>query len=200
MIEIEAKFLVRDIDHLRMKIRNAGGALVHDRFLMQRKVFDFPGFTLDAKAAWLRVRAEPNRIVATYKHRVTESLTGMHEVEVGVDNFENACSLFQALGMIEKAHQASYREKWILAGCEVAIDEWPWIPPVVEIEGSTEREVQAAATLLGLPWADAIFDSIDAVYQRYFDVTRTEISSIPLAFTEMPELLRKRRRTSQSAQ
>lgn len=33
---------------------------------------------------------------------------------------------------------------------EVVIDEWPWLPPFIEIEGQSEDAVRAAATALVL--------------------------------------------------
>jgi hypothetical protein len=74
------------------------------------------------------------------------------------------------------------------------LDEWPWIPPYVEVEGPSETSVRAVSERLGFDYDTALFDSTDAIYQKYFDVTRTEISTVPLAFGPVPEWLEAKRR------
>jgi hypothetical protein len=51
----------------------------------------------------------------------------------------------------------------------------------------------ACSAELGLKWEEALFDSTDAIYQKYYNVTRTEISTIPIKFANIPELLADRK-------
>ncbi len=161
---------------------------------MRRRIYDYPDLRLDAQAAWVRVRDEGTKTVLSFKQRRNETLSGMFEHETTVGSFEETCGVLEAIGLKEKAYQESYRELWDLNGCELALDEWPWIPPVIEVEGDSERGVQEAAERLGLDWNQALFDSIDAVYLRYYDVSRREASTVRLAFEAEPELFRARRK------
>ena len=69
-------------------------------------------------------------------------------------------------------YQESKRETWTLGGAEVVIDEWPWINPYIEIEAENEAIVRDVATRLGFDWGDAVFGSVDVIYNKeYPDMT-----------------------------
>lgn len=196
--EIEAKFLVRGFSDLHQKLAYLGGTLKQSRHLMRRRIFDYPDLRLDANAAWVRVRDEGERVVMSYKQRRSETLGGMVEHETTVGDFDAACSILEQIGLTEKAYQENYRETWDFMGCEIALDEWPWIPSTVEIESDSEEAVVRASLALGFDWNEAIFDSTDGVYQRFFDVTRTEASTVRLTFDQKPMLFVERERPNTS--
>lgn len=192
--EIEATFVEVDHDKLRGILKSLGAKLVYPSFLMQRSVWDYPDLRLDKELAWVRVRRESNKITLTFKQRHGLTIDSMDEVEVVVDNYDAACSFLESLGLKVKSTVESKREAWQLGGCDITLDEWPWIPPHVEIEGSSEKDVRLVADRLGFDWGSALFDSIDGVYLRYYDVTRTEISCTDISFTAVPDWLEGRRR------
>src|SRR5690606_26156180 len=72
--------------------------------------------------------------------------------------------IFKVAGWDYMTYQESRRETWRLGEVEVVIDEWPWIPPYIEIEGETEAEVQSAADQLGFEWSTAMFGGVDIIY------------------------------------
>jgi adenylate cyclase class 2 len=192
--EIEATFVEVDHDKLRSVLKSIGARLVYPSFLMQRSVWDYPDLRLDKQRAWVRVRREADKITMAFKQRHGLTIDSMDEVEVVIDNYDSACSFLESLGLKVKSRVESKREAWQFESCEITLDEWPWIPPYVEIEGPNEETVKSVAEKLGFSWNDAIFDSIDGVYLRYYDVTRTEISSTDMSFIEVPEWLEGRRR------
>lgn len=194
--EIEAKFVLLDLSSIRRLLSEACGAPRQARYLMRRRIYDYADLRLDAHAAWVRVRDEGWRTVLSYKQRQSETLGGMIELETTVGDFDEACRILEAIGMTEKAYQENYREIWDYMECEIALDEWPWIPPVVEVEAADEADVRAASLALGLMWSDAVFDSTDAVYQRFYDVSRTEVSTVRLTFEQQPDVLMRRRRAT----
>lgn len=192
--EIEATYL--DIDHeaLRVKLRNLGAVCeepLHDMF---RATYDYTDLRLDKKAAWIRVRQEGSKITMGYKQRQAETIDGMQEVEFTISDFDAACDFLDVIGLKQKARQETRREVWRLDDCEIMLDEWPWIPPYVEVEAASEVIVQAVSKQLGLDYSTALFDSADAAYMRYYDVTRTEICTVPLVFGPIPEWLEAKRR------
>jgi adenylate cyclase, class 2 len=163
-IEIEAKFLNIERNDMRAKLVAAGFVCTLPDFLMRRVVFDMPGTQMDT---WGRVRDEGNKITMTIKRtNDINSVTGTEEIEVCVDDFEDAAKFLEACGLIRRSYQETRREKWQRDNVEVVLDEWPAVPPFCEIEASTEDQVRAAATELGFDWKDALFGAVGSVYER----------------------------------
>lgn len=192
--EIEATFIDADLDHVRAELKAAGAKLIYPERLMRRENFDFPGVVLDQKPAWLRLRTEGDKITLTYKERQAETIEGMKEIMIEVNDFEQAKELLFAIGLVTKSIQETKRELWRLDDCEIMLDTWPWIPSYVEVEGPSEMSVKATSEELGFTWSAAVFDSADNVYQNYFDVTRTEISTVLIEFGPVPDWLEAKRR------
>jgi adenylate cyclase class 2 len=193
-IEIEATFLNANHDEIRKQLKAMGGTCVQPLHTMKRAIYDYPDLRLDKQAAWIRVREEANKITMSYKQRQSETIEGMREVEFTISDYEKGRDFLEAIGLTTKAVQESKREVWEFEGCEVMLDEWPWIPTYVEVEGPKEASVRAASEKLGFDYTQAVFDSTDAIYQKYFDVTRTEISTVPLTFGVIPDWLEAKRR------
>ena len=187
--EIEATFL--DIDHsaLRAKLKDLGAKLIRSEFAMRRTIYDYADLRLDKAAAWVRVRDEAGKTTMGFKQRQSETIQGMKEIEFDVSDYKAAKAFLEAIGLVAKAEQESKREIWSYRDCEITLDTWPWIPSYVEVEGPSEESVKRCSHQLGMNWSEAMFDSIDAIYMRYFDVTRTEISSIPIKFGPLPAML-----------
>lgn len=192
--EIEATFVGVEHDGLRRRLKDLGAELVRPERLTRRTIFDYEDLRLDAKAAWIRLRDEGDKITLTFKQRREESVDGMGEIEIVVDDYAKTKALLLAAELVVKAEQETRREIWKLDSVEIMLDIWPWLDPIAEIEGPSEVAVRTVTERLGLDWSRAIFDSIDGLYLRVFDVTRTEISSCPIRFGPVPEWLEKRRR------
>jgi adenylate cyclase class 2 len=118
---------------------------------------------------------------------------GVAETEIEVSDFEASWRILTAAGLVEVAYQENWRERWRCDGFEVTLDEWPWIPPFVEIEGSTATAVTEAAERLGLSWSRAVFGSVNEVYEHYFPSVGQKISDCSLAFDHRPAILTERK-------
>jgi len=163
-IEVEAKFLNIDRDEMRRKLSAVGFTCIRPNFLMRRVVFDVPGHDFNT---WGRVRDEGDKITMTIKRTNDEkSITGTEEIEVIIDDFEAGVKLLEGCGLVRKAYQETWREKWQRDGVEVVLDEWPAIEPFCEIEGPDEEIVRTVAAQLGFNWSDAMFGAVGAVYKR----------------------------------
>ena len=57
------------------------------------------------------------------------------------------------------------------------IDIWPFLEPVIEIEGKNEDNVKKVAEKLGFNWNDAIFDSIDYIYSKTYNIPTERINN-----------------------
>lgn len=187
--EIEATFININKDKLRAQLKGLGAKLLQPETLMRRTIFDID------EHSFVRVRDEGNRITMSYKHLDSLSLSGMKEVCLDVNDYDEAINFVKVCGLKPKAVQETLREEWQLGEVELDIDTWPWLPSYVEVEGPSEAAVKDVAAQLGFDMADAIYGSVDEIYKIYYDVTRHDINYCPeIKFTEIPDWLATKRR------
>ena len=164
---------------------------------MRRKNFDYPDMRLQKKAGWIRVRDEGTQVTLSYKQLNERTLLGTEEVSCGVDDFDAACEFLSSIGLVQKAHQETRRERWELGGVEVTIDTWPWIPTFVEFEAGTEDALKEAVEKIGFDISKALYGSVENVYQMHYDFTEDEIDSwSEILFVPEPAWLLAKRRQS----
>lgn len=168
--EIEGKFLDINPAALDKKLKKLGAQRKYKK-LFRRYVFDFPGLTLNTKNAWLRVRDEGDRVVMTYKQRqaVKQGAPdgGMREIEIEVSDFERATQILRLIGMKPKFYEENWRTLYEYDGVELCVDEWPLIPPYLEIEADSWSKVDAMAEKLSLNPSDKRVCSAMQVYESY---------------------------------
>lgn len=183
-IEFEATFKQINPFDLRKKINECRGKNIHSKFLMKRAAFHLPTPT---ETEWLRVRQEFNKITLTYKNISRENtIESQKEIELSIDNFEQAILMLQTIGCKQKAYQENYRESWEIDNIIVTIDEWPFLEPFVEIEGKSKEEVIKVAKKLGFSWEDAIFDAVTVQYAEKYGIIAERINNqTPLIVFDM---------------
>ena len=166
--EIEATFLDIDKPTLRQKIQSLGGKLLQPETLMRRTIFD------SGTHSFVRVRDEGNCITMTYKYFADISLSGAKEINLIVNNYNNAVNLVKACGLQIKAHQ----------------ETWPGLPTYVEIEGPSEASVKTAAAKLGFDFKDAHFGAVDQIYHFYYGVSQDKVNNCAeIVFEKLPVFL-----------
>ncbi|MFC9682661.1 class IV adenylate cyclase [Streptomyces sp. NPDC056948] len=146
-IEFEAKAL--DIDPAKMArlITEAGGTCATETRLMRRYVYD----TVPAvPGRWVRLRDTGSGVTLCVKQITTDAVGGTHETEVTVDSFEEAAALLRLTGLTPRSYQENRRTSYTLGAARLEVDEWPRIPPYLEIEADEEAQVWTAAAALGL--------------------------------------------------
>lgn len=163
--EIEATFLEINKTKIRKQLKELGAECIKPEIKMRRTVFD------SGSCSFARVRDEGDKIVMTYKNFEDEdSIMGVKEVNLIVDNYDEAVRFIAGCGLEQKAVQETLREIWILDKTEISIDTWPWLPTFIEIEGPSEKAVWQVAEKLGLNKEEAMFGAVDKVYHRYYGV------------------------------
>jgi len=193
--EIEAKFTQIDPTVIRQRLADVGAKLIQPERLMKRKLFEYPDGRLQARNAWIRLRDEGDKITLAYKQLNDRSLHGTQEISITVDDFDQATDWLQAIGLRMKSYQETKRESWKLGLTSIDIDTWPWVPPLVEIEGEHEADVKQVASLLGFDWQQVKHGSVENVYQEIYDLTEEEIQSWKEAcFIPVPDWLEAKRR------
>lgn len=199
--EIEVKFLDVDHEEMRARLIKAGATCKQPMRLMRRAILDYPDRRLQtgtgAGWGWVRIRDEGDRVTCTYKYINADGHDTTHEIEFTVSSYGKAVELFEAIGLTVHSEQETKRESWQLKDVSVELDEWPWIPQYLEIEGPSEIKIKAAAETLGFQWKDAVRGSSDRAYRIYYpkmteDESISTIKNLTFSGT-IPEWLESRR-------
>lgn len=163
LTEFETKALEIDPVAMANRIAGAGGRHVADRS-MRRYVYDIrPG----EKGRWIRLRDTGTQVTLCAKEIASDAIDGTRETEVEVGDFEATHALLGRLGFQARAYQENRRFSWLLDGVRLEIDQWPLIPPYLEIEGDDAEQVWRAAERLSLARAELTSENTTAVYARY---------------------------------
>lgn len=175
-IEYEATFSNVNKDDVRKKLKSAGAILVKAEYFQKRVVFSLPTGH-EIKGGWVRVRDESDKITMSFKVVDGTSIEDQKEICLIVDNFENAANFLIGIGCDKKAYQENKREKWVLDGVEITIDEWPFLEPFVEIEGKSEEIVKKVSEKLGFDYSKAVFGSTDLLISRKYGISEDDINN-----------------------
>jgi adenylate cyclase class 2 len=162
-IEYEATFANINKDEIRERLRKAGAVLERPEYLQKRIPFYLPK-EKRSRYSWLRVRDEGGDITLSLKTVDGDKIEDQKELFLHIDDFDTAVELLKAIGCEPKSYQETKRELWKIDGTEITIDEWPFLEPFVEIEGSSEEEVKRIAEKLGFDWQDALFCAVGKLY------------------------------------
>lgn len=189
-IEYEATFWPIEKAEARTKLKAAGATLVKSEFMQKRKVFNLPtGHEING--GWLRVRDEGDKITMSLKVVDGENIENQKEICLKIDNFDNGVDFLKSIGAKEKAYQETLREIWRLDGVEVTIDEWPFLEPLIEVEGNSGSEVRTVSEKLGFDWSKALFCSTNTIYSKKYNLPEmvfTDITPLIVFDTENPFL------------
>jgi adenylate cyclase class 2 len=184
--EIEATFLSVDKDLMRIKLKRAGFELKIPEYMMRRKTFDLPSVSGIKK--WGRVRQEYDKVTMTIKEIRGSGINDTYEVELIVNDFDIATSFFEACDVPVKAFQENMREVWMRDGVEITIDTWPGLNPFIEIEGVNEKIVREISNELEFDFNEAVFGSIDLVYEKEIGIPAEIIVCLPeITFANSPK-------------
>lgn len=159
-LEIECKFLLRDLGPIRQKLIDLGAKLGKDRVYERNIRYDNAWDGLKLQRKLLRLRQD-TRARLTYKGELEEAVESeariRKELEMEVEDFETAAAILELVGFEQKQVYEKYRETFELGRVEVVLDEMPF-GDFVELEGE-ERDIRETAGILGLTWSKRILDN-----------------------------------------
>ncbi len=167
-IEYEATFENVNREDMRARLGACGATLVRPMFLQKRTVFFLPKGN-DIQGGWLRVRDEGDKITMSLKVVDGTTISDQKETCLTVDSFTEACEMLTGIGCTQKAYQETRRELWVLDDVHITIDEWPFLPPFVEVEGKNESVVRKVSESIGFDYADARFCHVGTLYGEKYD-------------------------------
>ena len=163
--EIEVKFPLRDRNELVRKLHEIGAQRLYPETFEDNIVLDRRG-DLKTKGSLLRVRKFGKYSIATYKGpmSIDGGVKSREELQTGVESFELAIQLFDALGFKPVFRYQKFREVWRLREVEVVLDRTP-IGDYFEIEGPMET-IRSIAAELGMNMDQAIRQTYADLYRQ----------------------------------
>ena len=164
--EIEVKFPLRDRTEIIQKLRGLGATRLYAETFEDNIVLDRRG-ELRTRGALLRVRKFGRYALATYKGPVSieGGIKSREEVQTGVESFELAIQLFDALGFKPVFRYQKFREVWRVREVEVVLDRTP-IGDFFEIEGPVDV-IRTVTNELGMNMDQAIRQTYADLYRQH---------------------------------
>src|SRR3989339_392082 len=164
-IEYEATYKNINKDEVRERLRNVGAQFVQPEYLQKSLIFNMPKGH-EVFGGWVRVRDEGDRITMSFKVVSGDKLHDQKEINLKIDNFEEAQKFLIGIGCEQVSYQEKKRELWKLDGTEITIDEWPFLEPFVEVEGKSENEIKMVSERIGFDYSTAAFGSTDMWFRE----------------------------------
>jgi adenylate cyclase class 2 len=152
MKEIEVKILGIDSDDIRAKLAEFGAEKTFDGLLRVR-YFDTPDGEIRKNGDLLRVRDyDGKKVEITHKtnKRIENGFKIFDEQNVEAEDFEETTKMFKELGFVVTTYYEKKRAVFKLDSAEIVIDEYPKIPPFLEIEAEDEQVIEDFIEKLGL--------------------------------------------------
>ena len=168
--EYEAKFLNIDVDSIKNKLKQNGAKQVHGPLKFYRLIFKRCNETGNDKPGFVRIRDEGKNITMTTKIFNDKKFPEEHEITIN-ESFEKGCEFLKAIGIEEKSYQETMREKWShpLAH-EITFDIVPGLPIYMEIDCTSEANLNKLVALLDLDKSNMKYGSFDKTYTEYYDI------------------------------
>ncbi len=154
--EIEAKVLEVEPEKVYDRLREIGAEKVFDSEI-ESEFYDFPDDRIEQQGT-LRLRREGDRVYITGKKDLSrDGAKRMEEYEFFIDGMDDARSVLTEIIGLEKVHESSkHRTKWEKGNVEYVVDEYPGIPPLLEVEAPGEEELRSALEELGYTMEETV--------------------------------------------
>ena len=158
--EYEVRLLNIDKENF-IKILKDNQAEYIGKWLQRRYIYDFKPVD---KNRWIRLRTNGEKTTLTIKEYHENSVSGVEELEIEVNDFAKTDLLLEKLGYIKRSIQENRRIRYILNKVEIDIDTWPGLNTYVEFEGKNEDDIKMVFNKLGLDYKMAITDNVQDIY------------------------------------
>ncbi len=162
--EFEIKILEIDVENMKNKLEKLWAKYIWEKN-QKRYVYNFNPASYNR---WIRLRTDWKTSTLCIKDIQDESkIDGTKELEIVVDNFEKTNQILQQLWYKFKAYQENIRTSYTLDNCEIEIDQWPMIPPYLEVEWPDKESVEKVLEKLDTKDKITTSENTTAVYRRY---------------------------------
>ncbi len=167
MQEIELKILNINPQEIEKSLL-AMGAKKEGPVLVIDKTFDFHNHILSKKNHGLRLRQMGENFFVTYKGGVQKGKVAniIEETETTVGDVQIFEKILTKLGMRCYKHREKKRTSYILPNIRCEVDEYPGIPPYLEIE-APQKDIVRIVEKLGYSLKDTTRGSVSKILKRY---------------------------------
>lgn len=169
--EIEVRFLDINIEKLLHKLHSLN-AQDHGDKLLDEIIFYDEASTWSQKGQFVRLRKDGNKVVMCFKqHRETnDPVKKTSEIEIVINDFTKGELFLKSIGLVAYRRQQKRRHSFSLNEVIIDIDEWPKLPPYVEIEGSSLESIKETASKLDLDWNNVVYDDAKVVIETIYKI------------------------------
>ena len=173
--EYEVKIINENIKLLKNKIKKLGATLVHPKICMKRSIFYRQN---DKKNGFVRVRQESsNKVTITCKQFGKSKYATEHEVTVDKD-YDSTVDFLKQCGLVMRAQIETTREKWKHPKAnEIVFDTWPGIPEFIEIDCTSEDNLQFILNKLNISKKNILYSGVDTLYKKYYGVSKYQLNN-----------------------
>ena len=171
MREKEVKVLNIDKYEIEKKLIEVGAVLIKDEDQINYRFDTEDSFLKKKHNGYLRIRITKNNLngktksVMTFKRSINrDTLRVNEETETEVSDWESTAKILETLGFKRKRPGYKHRRSYSYENMYFEIDTWDEITyskPYLEIEMSSEEDLEKAIVLLGLERSQITTKSID---------------------------------------
>ena len=167
MLEIELKILEINPQEIEGKLLRLG-AKKQKTVLVIDKSFDFSSHVLHKRKQLLRLRVLGDKFFLTHKKKKQEDkdFKIIEETETEVGDAKVMENILKKLGMRIVKYREKKRTSFILGNARCEIDEYPRVPPYLEIEGS-KKDIINILKKLDYSLKDTTTKSASKVLKKY---------------------------------
>ncbi len=151
MDEIELKFLNVNVEEIKKKLNKLGAKLKYDAKI-ESHPFLAEGFhSSNSNMKYLRIRKINDNIKITYKDPAENSYMSIRkEIEIEVDNYNEAIKLIEKLGFKKGAISKKHRIHYEFENIHFELDTLENIPTYLEIETQNKEDMKNICIKLNL--------------------------------------------------
>lgn len=138
---------------------------------------------------WIRLRESGNTVTLAVKHILLDNgskIQQLLETEIEVTGFEETNDLLLQLGFVHKSYQEKKRIRFMLRKHEIDIDFWPGIPPFMEVEGTSEDDIDNLLNCIGFTLMESVSCTADDIYRmngkNMFSSRELRFETSPIGF------------------
>lgn len=160
MREREVKVLNIDKDEIEKKLKKIGAVLIKDEEQTNIRFDTNDNFLKETYNGYLRIRITNNLLDGKIKNTLTfkksisrDKMRVNEETETEISNCEETIKILEFLGYNKKRPGYKHRRSYLYDNIIFEIDTWDkdtYAKPYLEIEMSSEEELEKAIKLLGL--------------------------------------------------
>lgn len=173
MKEIERKIFDINPREVAQKLLRFGAQKTFSG-LVKVRYFDTPDSKIRGKGDLLRVRqfeGAHTEVVYKTNKRVEDGCKIYDEYTLKGESFEDTSKIFENLGFTACCSYEKKRTIFKMKEAEIVIDEYPRLPPFLEIEAADAKVIDEIVTQLGLQDNESSCETINELLKRKYPDT-----------------------------